>query len=479
MQDLIETLHSLDGVLADTVGDALAGGAVTALCDAEVLECLAIAASISRRAEALLVESVADAQRRCDLVAHADRMTTAYGCRSVSELVQRATRVSGRTATDLIKVGRAIVRDVAPTSGDRLPADFPQMREALADGVVGVDGLLAVIVPLAHTAGAAGRAAHLAADEELAAAARGEGVDGAPPACADDLRAQASVWAMYLDQDGAEPREAKAMRKRGVTLGVCRDGVVPIRGGLLPEVAAQLERIFDSVLNPKVEGAPAPRGPVFADSVDDGDRDEPIESVADDRTRAQKQHDALATALTILAGSGGLPTIGGAAPTLVVSVLASDLEAGRGFAHLTECDEPLSLSAARHIACTGGVQRATVDENGRVISLLTFDRVFTHHQRKAIGLRDGGCVIPGCRIRANWCEVHHVEEHSRGGPTHIDNGVLLCWFHHRTLDTSGWKVRMNHGVPEVRGPHWWDSTMRWRPVTKSPVRMRERVARRT
>ena len=77
------------------------------------------------------------------------------------------------------------------------------------------------------------------------------------------------------------------------------------------------------------------------------------------------------------------------------------------------------------------------------------------------------------------CEIHHDIEHSRGGPTHTDNGVMLCWFHHRTLDTSGWQVRMNRGVPEVRGPYWWDSRGLWRPVTTSPTRMRDRMARRT
>ena len=313
----------------------------------------------------------------------------------------------------------------------------------------------------------AGRAELLAADEELAAAARGEGVDAAPPASADELRALARVWAAYLDQDGAEPSESRVLRKRGVTVGRRgADGLVPVRGNLLPEVAAQLQLGFDSVLNPKVDEA---TGPCFA-AGDREDRDEPIERAADQRTHAQRQHDALAVLLTAAAASGALPTLGGAAPTLVVTVRQEDVASGRGHAHLPGDDEPISLAAARHIACTGGVQRVVSRAEGRIVSIETLDRVFNHHQRRAITARDGGCLIPGCRVPPQWCEIHHVEEHSRGGPTHTDNGVLLCWFHHRTIDSGGWRIRMMGGVPYVRGPSWWDAHAKWRPATKSPTR---------
>jgi hypothetical protein len=180
-------------------------------------------------------------------------------------------------------------------------------------------------------------------------------------------------------------------------------------------------------------------------------------------------------ALSIAAGSGELPVIGGAAPTLVVSVRAEDLESGRGWAHVERTDEPVSILSARHIACVGSVERVVSDAFGRIVSIVTMDRVFNHHQRKALTLRDGGCIIPGCQVPAEWCEIHHVRDWSKGGPTHTDNGVLLCWFHHRTLESSGWEVRMNDGVPEVRGPGWWDVERRWRPVTKSRVRMRDRL----
>ena len=198
--------------------------------------------------------------------------------------------------------------------------------------------------------------------------------------------------------------------------------------------------------------------------------------MAEVRTRPQLVHDAFATILGVAARAGELPTIGGAAPTLVVEVREADLASGTGYAHIDGCDEPVSLAVARHVACTGVMERVTLDTNGRIVQIGILDRVFAAHQRKAISLRDGGCLIPGCHVPAIWCEIHHVREWSQGGPTHTDNGVLLCWHHHRTLDDNGWHVRMNHGIPEVRGPSWWDRHRKWRPATKSPIRMRQRHA---
>lgn len=461
-----DTLDALAAALGAVSAEVFDGRAAGALSDAETIEVLRAAGAVVRRAESILVAAAGVLDARCAAAPHADRVTTTYGCRTMTELVERATRVSGRRAGEILTAARAVAETVAPSSGERLPADLPAMRAALASGDVGVDGVVAVAVPLRRAPG--GVAGVLAADEELAASARGEGVDAAPPACADQLRALAHVWAAYLDQDGAEPDESRALRARGVTLGVARDGVVPIRGNLLPEVAAQLTLGFDAQLNPKASGVRF---------VDSDDAEERIDALADHRTRAQKQHDALAAMLVAAAGSGALPTLGGAAPTLVVSVRERDLLEGRGVAHIDSVHEPVSLSAARHVGCTGVVQRVVSDDAGRIVSITTSDRIFSHWQRKAIALRDGGCIIPGCHVPASWCEMHHVEQHSRGGPTATDNGVALCWFHHRTIDTGGWKVRMRLGVPEIRGPAWWDPTGRWRPVTSSPTRMRDRLER--
>lgn len=479
MNSIAAALERVGHDLLAVVGEVFDRDFARSLSESEVLEMMAAAARIVRAGEALLVETTAQVSDRSDGIPTADRMTTRRGCASTSELVQRVTRVSKTRAADVVKAARAVLTPVALTSGEVLPAVLPSMRAAMATGEVGVDAVVAVAGPLLSSAAAT--TAVLAAEAELAATAVGAGADAAPPACAEELRAMATVWAMYLDQDGAEPRQGRAMRKRGVTIGTCRDGLHALRGNVLPEVAGQLQLLFDSVLNPRVDDVPGPSGAVFDDddadpeTMDPSDPHAPLPSTADTRTRAQKQHDAFAGILNRVAASGTMPTLGGAAPTLVVSVRAEDLESGRGFAHISGTDEPVSLASARHVACAGAVQRVVFDDAGRIVALGTSDRVFGHHQRRGITLRDGGCIIPGCHVRAEWCEVHHVQEHSRGGPTHTDNGVLLCWHHHRTLENSGWEIRVTHGVPEVRGPSWWDAFRKWRPVTKSPVRMRERV----
>ncbi|RJT87718.1 HNH endonuclease [Cryobacterium melibiosiphilum] len=78
--------------------------------------------------------------------------------------------------------------------------------------------------------------------------------------------------------------------------------------------------------------------------------------------------------------------------------------------------------------------------------------------------RDGGCIIPGCDIPAYRTELHHVIPWALGGKTEVANGVCLCWRHHHAIETSGWKIRMVRGRPEVRGPAWMDPSQTWRPA---------------
>ncbi|UPL13537.1 HNH endonuclease signature motif containing protein [Microbacterium galbinum] len=536
------TAEVLDRVVADLAAvlraDALAG-----LSDAEKMQVLRAAGELARRVDAVVVETVGSVDQRpagSGELAFCGR----FGCRTMNELVQRVLRTDAAGAARVVKAGTIVRRELDFSSGALLPARWPAMREALLDGAVGVAGLLAATGPVEQAGVRIGVADRLHADAELAEYARGlvavESADGAadtdadgcgdadagpgsglesgPPATPEDLKLLSRVIVTYLDPDGAEPAEERAMRARGIVLGRVKDGVIPIRGSLLPETAGQLQRIWDAYLNPKVDGPPIPEAPQpavgmasgvrFVTSADETmfGRDEhalngeahgfladdalPPDGLAslddavfppddllpsgdpggmvDGRSRAQKQHDALAAALGIAARHGDMPSLGGAAPTLVVSVTAEDYASGRGWAHVDGIDTPVSLATARHTACGGSIQRVTSDPTGRIIGIDSTDRVFTVHQRRAITLRDRECLIPGCHVPAAWCEIHHVTEHSRGGPTTTDNGVTLCWHHHRTLDTSGWEIRMHNGTPHVRGPAWWDPHQKWRTPRPAP-----------
>lgn len=480
---LDDTVVALDAVLQSGTVGALDAGAM--------MDLLRVAGEIQRRVEAVIVEAVASVDPR-PAGSGEPAFCGRFGCRSMNELLQRVLRTDGASAARLVKSARLVRREVDLSSGEWLPARWPALREALLDGALGVTGLLAATGTIEQAGPRVRLADRWEADAYLAEVARGEESDDensydvqntdddenepGPAPTPEDLRVRAQLIVQYLDPDGAEPAEDIALRARGVVLGRAKDGVIPVRGALLPEVAGQLQRIWDAYLNPKVDGPPLP-GVHFVPSAElaDAERRDAAVSPDDDglpagdpggmvdgRTRAQKQHDALAAALGIAARHDDMPRLGGAAPTLVVTVGAEDYATGRGWARVEGAETPVSTRVAAHTACGGTVQRVVLGAGGRIVGLGSSDRIFTPAQRRAIGVRDGECLIPGCHVPAAWCEIHHVTEHAHGGPTHTDNGVALCWHHHRTLDTSGWQIRMREGVPQVRGPAWWDPRRRWR-----------------
>jgi len=108
-------------------------------------------------------------------------------------------------------------------------------------------------------------------------------------------------------------------------------------------------------------------------------------------------------------------------------------------------------------------------DNGEILFLTKHNRLFTAQQIRGLLVRDGGCVWPGCGARAGSCEGHHVIPFSEGGPTHIDNAVLLCPFHHAMLPDSNFAMRMILGKPHLLAPPWIDPEQRWIPLGKSRI----------
>ena len=125
-------------------------------------------------------------------------------------------------------------------------------------------------------------------------------------------------------------------------------------------------------------------------------------------------------------------------------VIQADLEtlADRGYGlAMTEQGVRLSAETLRRMACDSIVQAVLFDMSvpirlGRQV------RTFSPAQRRAMGLRDGGCRYPGCDRAVARCRGHHIDHWARDeGPTDLDNGCLLCRYHHRLVHEGRVEIR--------------------------------------
>ena len=79
-------------------------------------------------------------------------------------------------------------------------------------------------------------------------------------------------------------------------------------------------------------------------------------------------------------------------------------------------------------------------------------RTATPAQRRALAVRDRGCIIPGCAIPAEACQTHHVQDWAAGGKTNLPNMALLCWAHHRQVDLGVWTIVPTNTADQVPRP---------------------------
>jgi hypothetical protein len=94
----------------------------------------------------------------------------------------------------------------------------------------------------------------------------------------------------------------------------------------------------------------------------------------------------------------------------------------------------LPPAVVERLACIGRVQLAIRDgdqPHSDVLDLGRSRRLVTPRQCQALKIRDGDCcAYPGCRNKRGL-EAHHVKHWLHGGPTDLDNLILLCEMHHQ------------------------------------------------
>ena len=107
------------------------------------------------------------------------------------------------------------------------------------------------------------------------------------------------------------------------------------------------------------------------------------------------------------------------------------------------------VPAAEALRWAGGDPRllaVALNNMKRVEAYSTTGRLFTETQRLALIARDGGCSFPGCDAPPAWCETHHIQDWADGGTTTLDNGTLICGYHHAHFTQTGWTCTMQHGA---------------------------------
>ena len=116
----------------------------------------------------------------------------------------------------------------------------------------------------------------------------------------------------------------------------------------------------------------------------------------------------------------------------------------------------LPASVAQRLACDCEVWRVVLDPaTGLPLEVGRAHRIVPHWMRKALIARDRGCRWPGCTAPASWCEVHHLRAwYYSGGLTNVDNGVLLCRWHHGKVhdglpDHQRWQITLDPTTGDV------------------------------
>ena len=142
----------------------------------------------------------------------------------------------------------------------------------------------------------------------------------------------------------------------------------------------------------------------------------------------------------------GLPRQGGTATTVAVTVELQTLlgELGQAGVAITSTGDRITADQARRLACSAAIMpfvmggKSVIHDQGRA------RRLFSDSLRTALNLRYPECTADDCSIPAAWTEAHHKVPWSQGGRTRLEDGTLLCPFHHHRAHDPAWSVTYHH-----------------------------------
>jgi hypothetical protein len=322
------------------------------------------------------------------LIAHERGLAAAEGSRSTTAWLAAACRVDPGEAAGLLTAAR-------------VAAVLPQLGAAFDAGQVGPAHLRAV-----GYASTGVPADVLALHDQIL-------TDAAHALDPRDIRRLAQKIQSDHDADAFARNADHHHDQRFVRLSPALNGTYHLEGRLDPEQGAVLSQALAPLLIPTGR--------------------------TDERKPEQRRADALIDLAQRALDAGDLPESGGDRPRITLTVTAEDWTAGTGLACLAD-RHLIPISAAQRFGCDAAINLAGFTPGGEVLYYGHSQRDPALPLRRAVILRDGGCVFPDCDRPAVWCQVHHLCWWCDDGPTDIDNLALLCSFHHHQIHAGHWTL---------------------------------------
>jgi hypothetical protein len=225
-----------------------------------------------------------------------------------------------------------------------------------------------------------------------------------------------AYWKLHADPDGADASDVDRRDRRRVALDQTFGGMWSLSGCLDPisgeAVSNELRRLEQELFDADWAAAKARLG-----------REPKAGELG--RTGDQRRADAL---VEMARRSRTAPADGKAPKPLFTLVLGSD-----AFRHLSELASGQVVSAAAVAPWVDDAELERIlfaEGTSRVIDV-SRKRSFQGALRRLIEVRDRECFHRTCDVRADRCQVDHVEPWASGGMTCQENGRLACGSHNR------------------------------------------------
>ena len=462
-------------VVTAQVSNIHATADLAALSSEEVKTFMRLAARLRQEADRVLACGSAEINQRSRRELGEAGLAKAEGFTNPQTLIAALTGSTKADARKIDHLGRSLM-DVSPGSmpqtagsadagpdgsSDIGPVQrpwFAAITEQMRSGAISPDRFEALRSGL-------GSSSDTVTGEALAAAARRILECLHPDDLPETVYRDAANARAFLDRAGVAEKERQQFAKQEAKVWTDREGMVHLRATFAPEDGAWVKNTLDLVLGPRIGGPRFVHGKAAAAAKT---------LVDDERSTEQIRASVLVDLLKTGALTDENVILSQKRPAVQIVVTASELTRanGDGVAFIQGTGIPVSMNTVAKLACDTGMVAIVRDADGSPLDLGREVRLYTRAQRAVLAALQGGCARNGCDAPSTFCEVHHLNHWSEGGKTDINDGVLLCRFHHMQLHNGGHRITRVAGEPYEEAYFWIPSPLS--DPQQTPIKLRFR-----